>query len=101
MWRRVVMATGYKSVAEAQANTTYPEFLRWCAFYRLEPWGAELFDTLFANVIDWMYALWTGKDAPKKKLDDFLLFFGDKRSSDPSELEARLRVMAGINRGKK
>ena len=94
MWHRVVMATGFKSVGEAKRHTTYPDFLRWCAFYQEEPWGAEALDIAQANVCQWMYMLWTSKDAPSKGLSDFLVF-ARKRPFEPRMMEAYFRALAG------
>ncbi len=41
MWHRVAALLGM-SVARAQEEITSAEFVDWCAFYSLEPWGCEV-----------------------------------------------------------
>lgn len=40
MWHRVAALIGC-TVGEARARVSSAEFVDWCAFYSLEPWGYE------------------------------------------------------------
>lgn len=50
MWQRIA-ALWHCPVSEAQARcTSKEEFVYWCAYWNVEPWGAPMFDRLFANL---------------------------------------------------
>jgi hypothetical protein len=41
MWHRVAALLG-ATVEELQGRISSAEFVRWCAFYAVEPWGCEV-----------------------------------------------------------
>jgi len=82
------------TVKEAQARINAREYAEWVAFYRLEPWGTEAMDILFAAfTLRVVSALAKGKST----MDDFLVFFGDEAGKSGGKItdpEAQKRYLA-------
>lgn len=66
MWHRLASLWGC-TVREAQSRCDSQEFCNWRAFWNIEPWGATLFDRLFANL-----AMHLDDKPGVRKLSDYL-----------------------------
>jgi hypothetical protein len=91
MWHRVAAQLG-RTVPEARASMSSAEFVDWCAFYSLEPWGFHA-DTWRMGVIAATTANYSGNVKTPLKPADFMP--GDKpkrRKLNDGELRARLEA---------
>ena len=88
MWHRVAALFGC-TVAEARERLTSAEFVDWCAFYSLEPWGYHA-DNWRSALICTTAANFSGHVKKPLKVADFLPGAKRKRSLTPQELAARL-----------
>ena len=70
MWHRVAALLGC-TVAEAQQRLSSAEFVDWCAFYAIEPWGYEA-DTWRMAVIASTQANYSGRVKKPLKPSDFM-----------------------------
>ena len=73
------------SVKQAQREIDAREFAEWIAFFRLEPYGAEINDMQFASIKMMIAAAASGK---KQKLSDHLLV------KPPSKRQSREYMMS-------
>ena len=96
MWHRVAALLGGRSIVEWQRTMTHSEFVDWCAFYSLEPWGYDA-----ANWRMGMVCATTANAGGRKrplKPSDFIPKSGRRsRQQSASEIERTLREAA--NRG--
>ena len=67
MWHRVAALLGM-TVAETQRRVSSEEFIRWCAFYEVEPWGYH-FDMWRMGVQACTTANAAGRKKPLKPSD--------------------------------
>lgn len=88
MWHRVAALLS-RTVPEAQADITSAEFVDWCAFYSLEPWGFHA-DTWRMGVIAATTANYSGHVKKPLKPSDFMPSDKRKRKMSEAELKARL-----------
>lgn len=68
MWHRVAALLGGATVAEWQQRMSSDEFVRWCAFFDLEPWGYHL-DNWRMGVVACTVANSAGRKKPLKPSD--------------------------------
>lgn len=71
MWHRVAALLGGRTVAELQACMSSAEFVDWCAFYALEPWGAEA-ENWRMGVVAATTAKYSGNAKSAVKPSDFM-----------------------------
>lgn len=91
MWHRVAALLG-RTVDECRADLTSAEFVDWCAFYSMEPWGFHA-DAWRMGVIAATTANYSGRVKRPLKPSDFLP--SDKprpRKMTPAQLKARLKA---------
>lgn len=89
MWHRVAALLG-RTVPEARAAMSSAEFVDWCAFYSLEPWGFQA-DTWRMGVLASTTANFSGN--VKKPLSPADFMPSDKpRKRKITEAEALARV---------
>jgi hypothetical protein len=96
MWFRVASILG-KSVAETQRDLEYVEFLKWCEFYNLEPWGfnaENLYTGIIASTIDncRMFSKPRHKFAKPK---DYMILQDTKESGKVEDVNMKL-MLSGI-----
>ena len=68
---RLALALG-KTISELQQTLTHSEFIDWCAFYQLEPWGenrADLRAGIIASTMTNLYASWVGSKTTTNPAD--------------------------------
>lgn len=61
---RLALALG-KTISELRATLSYREFMEWCLYFEIEPWGeirADMRSGIVAASIHNVYAEWVGKD---------------------------------------
>jgi hypothetical protein len=89
MWHRVAAMLG-RSVAETRETLSSAEFVDWCAFYSLEPWGWHA-DAWRMGVLAATTANYSGNVKKALKPSDFMPSDKPKvRSMSEAEISARL-----------
>ena len=78
-----------RTVEELQQTMTADEFIEWCAFYQIEPWGFEMANWR-AALVSMTVANFSGRVKKPLKIGDFLPGAKRKRKLTPAELAARL-----------
>ena len=97
MWFRVAALLG-RTVEELQASMTGEEFIGWCAFYVLEPWGYEA-DNWRAALICTQVVNFSGRAAAQSRIADFLPGSGRKsRRKSPKELQRAFERAVGVTK---
>jgi hypothetical protein len=89
MWHRVAALLG-RTVAEVQSAMSSAEFIDWCAFYQLEPWGYEMANWRM-GVLGSTVANYSGRLKKPVKPADFMPKKARKLS--PEESRRRLQRM--------
>jgi hypothetical protein len=89
MWHRVAALLG-RTVAELQRQMSSAEFVDWCAFYQLEPWGYEIANWRM-GVIGSTVANYSGRLKKPVKPADFMP--KKPRKLSPQESRRRLQRM--------
>lgn len=69
---RLALALGEPRVEAMLARLTARELATWMAYYRAEPWGAEVEDARHGTLMALLYNLWRGR-RPAKKPAHFML----------------------------
>ena len=70
MWHRVAALLG-RTVDELQRSMSSSEFMDWCAYYEIEPWGYEA-DNWRMGVLAATTANYSGNIKKPLKVSDFL-----------------------------
>ena len=91
MWHRVAALLGGRTIKEWQAAMSSAEFVRWCAFYQLEPWGFEA-DNWRAALVCTTTANFSGNVKKPLKVSDFLPGHKRRKALTPQELAHRLET---------
>jgi hypothetical protein len=89
MWLRVAALLGGRSVDEWQAAMSSAEFMDWCAFYSLEPWGYEM-ENWRVGVVAATTANSAGRKKPLKPTDFMPKSGRKKRAKSAEEIESEL-----------
>jgi hypothetical protein len=84
MWHRVAALLSC-TVPEARERISSAEFVDWCAFYSLEPWGYEA-DTWRMAVIASTSANYSGRVKKPLKPSDFIPSPRKTRRQTPDEM---------------
>jgi hypothetical protein len=87
MWHRVAALIG-RTVAEAQQCMSSAEFVDWCAFYQLEPWGYHA-DAWRMSVVAATVANYSGRVKKAVKPSDFLP--KPRKKLTPAEMRKMLK----------
>jgi hypothetical protein len=90
MWHRVAALLG-RTVEELQQAMSSAEFVQWCAFYSLEPWGFDS-DNWRMGVIGATVANYSGRVKKAVKPSDF--FPKAPRKLTPKEARQLLKDKA-------
>lgn len=83
---RLALALG-KTVTELRACLPHAEFVEWCAFYSIEPfgeWRADLRAGIVAATVRNGYAPWVNPEFPAKPID-FMPFLDAPASAPAAE----------------
>ena len=97
MWFRVAALLG-RTVEELQASMTGEEFVGWCAFYQLEPWGYEAATWRMA-VLATTTANFSGNAKEPLEAADFIPGAGRKsRRKSPEELQRAFERAVGVTK---
>jgi hypothetical protein len=86
LWLRVAALLG-RTVAEVQAAMSSAEFIDWCAFYQIEPWGYEIANWRM-GVMGSTVANYSGRLKKPVKPSDFM----PRKSRKLSPEESRRRL---------
>ena len=99
MWHRVAALLG-RTVDEARASLSSAQFVDWCAFYSLEPWGFQA-DAWRMGVVASTVANYSGRVKKPLKPSDFMP--GEKRSRRRplSDEETMARLAKEIEQARK
>jgi hypothetical protein len=95
MWHRVAALLG-RTVDELQRSMSSSEFMDWCAYYEIEPWGYEA-DNWRMGVLAATAANYSGNIKKPLKVSDFLPRQPRKLSPEESKrlLKQRLERPGG------
>jgi hypothetical protein len=96
MWHRVGALFGC-TVHEAQSRLSSAEFVDWCAFYAIEPWGFEA-DTWRMGMVCAATANFSGRVKKPLKAADFIPRAAGKRKQKISADELKMRLQADIEK---
>ena len=90
MWHRVAALLGGRSVEEWKRAMSSAEFVEWCAFYAIEPWGFEA-ENWRMGLQAAVTANYSGRVKKPLKVSDFLPKPDPPRKAvDPAKLRERL-----------
>jgi hypothetical protein len=92
MWHRVAALLGGRTIAELQQVMTHAEFVDWCAYYQIEPWGYEM-DNWRMGVQAATTANAAGRKRPLKPAD-FMPKARNKRQQSAADIERSLLRVA-------
>ena len=99
MWHRVAALLGGRTVDELRAVMSSDEFVRWCAFYTLEPWGYEAATWRMA-VLATTTANFSGNTKDPLELADFIPGAERrKRRKSSAELQRAFDSVVGTPKG--
>lgn len=93
MWHRIAGLLGGRTIAEWQQAMTHAEFVDWCAYYGIEPWGGDA-ENWRAGVISATVANYAGRSRKRAdaKPSDFMPKSNRrKRRQSAAEIERALR----------
>lgn len=93
MWHRVAALLG-RTVDELQRSMSSAEFVDWCAFYEIEPWGYEA-ENWRMGVVAATVANYSGNVKKPLKVSDFLPRQPRKLSVDESKRLLKQRLETG------
>jgi len=94
---RLALAMGEVNVDRMLSRITCRQFLEWCAFYAIDPFGSQRQDYNFAAL---MLLIASALGEKKKTIDDFLLFKDDdKAKNDPAKQQYAFKLLAGFMGG--
>jgi hypothetical protein len=91
MWHRVAALLG-RTVAELQGAMSSAEFVDWCAFYSIEPWGYDV-DNWRMGVMGSTVANYSGNLKKRLKPSDFIPHPDRQPRMEPEELKARVKAL--------
>lgn len=95
MWHRVAALLGGRTVAELRAVMSSDEFVDWCAFYTLEPWGYHA-ENWRAALVCATTANFSGNVKDPLQLADFIPGAErQKRRKSPAELQRAFDSVVG------
>lgn len=92
MWMNLALAWGCP-VREAQTRCTHAEFLEWCAFYSIQPWGEERADLRIAQLCSIVANVAKGKKGRPFKPSEFMPRFGPARQNAKAGFAALTQAM--------
>lgn len=95
MWHRVAALLG-RTVEELQRAMSSAEFMDWCAFYEIEPWGYDAANWRM-GVVAATVANYSGNTKKPLKVSDFLPRAPRKLTAEESKrlLKQRLETDGG------
>jgi hypothetical protein len=96
MWHRIAALLG-ATVDELRARMSSAEFVDWCAFYSLEPWGYEA-ATWRMGVLGATVANYSGLSKKSVKPSDFFPAPAGKRKRKMADPELHARMKADIEK---
>jgi hypothetical protein len=92
MWHRVAALLGGRTITEWQQAMTHAEFVDWCAFYSLEPWGYEI-DNWRTGVQAATVANAAGRKKPRKPSDFYPRPATEKRAKPAADIRRVIEIM--------
>lgn len=101
MWHRIALGIG-DTIENLKERMSYSEFVDWCIYYRVEPWGFYL-DHLHAGIIaSTVHNSVPGRKRGQMKTPDkFMpLFEKAKKQQTKEELLFIMSSIAALQRGK-
>ena len=98
MWHRVAALLA-RTVAEAQQTVSSAEFIDWCAFYQVEPWGFPAETWRMASICS-TTANFSGRAKKQTKPSDFMPRGPGKRKRVSAE-ELKMRLQADVEKAKR
>ena len=96
MWHRVAALLGGRAIEEWQRAMSSAEFVHWCAFFALEPWGYPA-ENWRMGVLAATTANYSGRVKKALKPSDFMPTDRKPHRMGHDELKAQIEAMSEKN----